>query len=135
MRFRVPANASPIWRHGLDSIPSNLLTRLEVTSQPEQPSTELSLPRPIRAISNPELFAILMHGGWVEFFRRYPHQRQLLQLTPIAFSTEGLDALVYFEYLCGQECRGANAVWLKRDQAQSWKIRKVVSFWKVVPAG
>jgi hypothetical protein len=132
MSFRVPTNALAKWRQQFDSIPSDLPHRLEVASQIWQPSNSLPLPRPIRVLSYAELGGIFKSGpgnGWAEFSRRYPRQGKYLRLTPIAFSADSVDALTYYEYHCGPLCGGGNAVWLERDVAHRWKIRKVVRFW------
>lgn len=132
MSFRVPTNAVSKWRQQFDSIPSDLPPQLEVASRSWQPSTSLPLSRPIRVLPYTELREIFKSGpggGWAEFSRRYPRQRQYLRLTPIVFSADSLDALTYYEYHCGPLCGGGDAVWLKRDAAGRWSVRKVVWFW------
>jgi hypothetical protein len=132
IKFRVPTNARATWQQQFDSIPPDLARQLEVASQNQQPSTALALPRPIRVLSGSEILEIFKSGtgeGWTEFYRRYPRQRKSLRLTPVVFTSDSLDALVYYEYYCGSLCAGGDAVWLKRDKTQRWKIRKVVGFW------
>jgi hypothetical protein len=132
LRFTVPTNTLAKWRQEFDSIPSDLPAKLELASQGQQPGTALPLLRPVRVLPHSEILEIFSRGagsGWVEFSRRYPRQRQYLSLTPVVFTSDSLDALVYYEYGCGPLCGGGDAVWLKRDKAHRWTIRKIIGFW------
>lgn len=132
IRFHVPTNSVEPWRRQFDSIPSDLPPRLEHVSRDRQSSTALPLPRPIRLLPYTELREIFKNGagrGWQEFTRRYPRQRQYLQLSPIVFDADSLNALVYYEYHCGPLCGGGDAVWLTRGLSHKWNVRKVIGFW------
>jgi hypothetical protein len=86
----------------------------------------------MRVLTGAELHEIFSSGpnGWTEFHRRYPKQRGYLGLSPVAFSADSLDALVYYEYHCGGLCGRGDAVWLNRSAATDrWRLRKRVMFW------
>ncbi|MHB1297506.1 MAG: hypothetical protein ACYC0B_03160 [Gemmatimonadaceae bacterium] len=132
LQFRAPAGGVASWRTQFDSIPSELPRRLEVASQSRIPSLALALPRPAKVVTPAELREIFATGpgGWAEFYRRYPKQRSYIRLSPVAFSDDSLNALVYYEYHCGGLRGGGDAVWLARLSSTSrWHVRKRVGFW------
>lgn len=120
------------WRVQYDSIPESLPTALENLSRSRIRTTALSLPRPVYVVTRAtlnELFARGPRDGWVELSRRYPAQRGYLQLSPVAFSGDSLDALVEYGYHCGGLCGEGNVVWLTRRGVGRWRVRKVVRLW------
>ena len=130
--FKVPQGSVPSWRAAFDEIPAALPAALETRSRDKRTSAGLPLPRPIRIVTDAalrEIFAPGVGDGWKEFNRRYPRQRTYYQFSPVAFSTDSLDALVYYEYRCGGRCGGGNAVWLTRRDNVRWQVRKIVTFW------
>ena len=132
LSFRVPRGAVASWRIRFDSIPSSLPQTLEAVSRTKRPSSSLPLPRPARIVTHATLREIFVAGrrdAWDEFYRRYPRQREYLRFTPVAFSADSLDALVYYEYHCGLECGGGDAVWLSRRGGGGWRVQKVIGFW------
>lgn len=132
LAFRVPRDAVPSWRAEFDSIPATLPTLLETVSTAKRSSTVLPLPRPVRIVTSTELGEIFEsrgRGGWQEFYRRYPRHRSYLRFTPVAFSADTLDALVYYEYYCGGLCGGGNVVWFRRQSNGRWQVQKIVAFW------
>lgn len=137
LSFSLPPSAPPYhwraeWRAQFDSLPRGLADALHSISRDKQPSTDLPLPRPVQLITRAtlqEIFGGGTRGGWEEFYRRYPRQRNYLQFSPVAFTKDSLDALVYYEYHCHALCGGGNAVWLTRREGNRWRVRKVLQFW------
>lgn len=132
LTFRVPTEGLSSWHALFDSLPKGLAAALQATSRDKQRSATLPLPRPTQLITSAtlrEIFAGGISGGWAEFYRRYPRQRNYLRFSPVAFTTDSLDALVYYEYRCGGRCGGGNAVWLTRRDGTRWRVRKVFNFW------
>jgi hypothetical protein len=130
--FRAPHGGVPEWHAQFDSIPKALPPALETISLVRRSSRSLPLHRPIRLVTRAELREIFVRGrldSWDEFYRRYPRQRNLLQFSPVAFSTDNRDALVYYEYHCGFECGGGEIVWLVRTERGQWRVRKMVEVW------
>lgn len=130
--FHAPRGGIPTWRTQFDSIPGALPPVLEAVSRSKRASATLPLSRPMRIVTEGErreIFARGIDAGWMEFYRRYPRQRNYLRFSPVAFSRDSLDAMVYYEYHCGGLCGGGDAVWLTRRDDQRWRVRKVVEFW------
>lgn len=130
--FRAPSGGILTWRTQFDSIPRALPLALDEVSRVTRASATLPLSRPVRIITDAERREIFARGievGWVEFYRRYPRQRRYLRFSPVAFSSDSLDAMVYYEYYCGGLCGGGNAVWLTRRDDHTWRVRKVVGLW------
>jgi hypothetical protein len=115
-----------------DSVPEALPPALETLSRVRRSSSDLALQRPIRLVTRSELREIFVRGrrdSWDEFYRRYPRQRNLLQFSPVAFSSDKRHALVYYEYHCGFECGGGEIVWLVRADQRQWRVRKMIEVW------
>ena len=132
LQFRAPQGGVPRWRTQFDAVPAELTHGLETLSRSRRASAQLSLPRPVRIVSADalrEIFSPRMRGGWQEFHRRYPNQRGYLRFSPVAFSADTLDALVYYESHCGGLCGRGEAVWLTRRASAHWRVRKVVGCW------
>ena len=132
LQFRVPESGDPRWRTQFDSIPAELPHGLETLSRSRRASVRLALPRPVRTVSAAalrEIFSLGVGAGWEEFHRRYPNQRSYLRFSPVAFSADSLDALVYYESHCGGRCGRGEAVWLTRRESARWRVRKNVGFW------
>jgi hypothetical protein len=126
-----PAPASP-WRARFDSLPPALVAALASASRPARPTSTLELPRPIRIVTGSELREIFarrreglwLDSAWMELFRRYPHQRSILSLSPVVFNADSTGAMVYYTYSCGAECGGSNVMWLSHGGgAGSWHVR------------
>jgi hypothetical protein len=132
--FRIPpVGTRSEWRRKYDSIPAELPAALAAASRSKRPSSELPLPRPVRFIAHAELTEIFARGvgeGWQEFYRRYPRQRNYLAFSPVVFSADSVDALVYLEYHCGGLCGGGDLYWLTRTgNGRGWRVQKKVMFW------
>ncbi len=128
----VPRGGAASWRAQLDSIPSGLPAALETISSAKRSSASLPLPRPVRILTEAtlrELFAGGPRRGWEEFARRYPGQRRYSAFSPVAFSSDGGEALVYYEYHCGGRCGAGIVVWLTRRRDGRWGVRKLVGLW------
>jgi hypothetical protein len=131
-RWRFACREIPYQAGALSSIPATLPTLLESVSAAKRSSTVLPLHRPVRILTSAELSEIFERpgrSGWQEFYRRYPRQRSYLRFTPVAFSADTLDALVYYEYYCGGLCGEGSAVWLRGQSSGRWQVRKIVGFW------
>lgn len=130
--LQFPAGAVRSFRDQFDSMSSQLPVRLEEISKTRVATESLALPRPMRVLTGAEFREIFSGGpgGWAEFNRRYPKQRGFLGLSPVAFSADSLDALVYYEYNCGGRCGRGATVWLSRSTAADrWRVRRHVTFW------
>lgn len=130
--FRVPTGGVPEWRQEFDSIPAPLTEALAAVSAKLVPTASLPLLNPVRTLSTDERRALFREGpraGWEEFRRRFPSARLYFALTPVAFSADSAQALVYYDYHCGSLCGGGNAVWLTREPVGEWVVRKTVMFW------
>lgn len=132
LQFTLPTGATPAWQAQLDSIPPALAKRLAKESQHQVSSLTLALPRPAIVLGRAEFAEIFAQGprGWPEFHRRYPKQSGYFGLSPVAFSSDSLDALVYYEYHCGGLCGSGAAAWLHRGTiTEPWYVRKTLPFW------
>jgi hypothetical protein len=130
--FHAPTGGVARWRVQFDSIPPDLPTRLEEISREVRATSALALPQPLRTISRAErreIFGADLRGGWEEFYRQFPKQRQYLEFSPVAFSADSSSALVYYQHHCGSRCGGGTAVWLAVRADGRWAVRKVVGFW------
>ena len=133
LSFRMPSREVPAeWRAQFDSIPEDLPLKLEEASLRRRPSSELRLPRPASFVTRTELIDIFVNGphGWQDFYQRYPAHRGYMESSPIAFTTDSLNALVYYEYRCGGLCGHGEVVWLRRQTRDApWRIRKRIELW------
>jgi hypothetical protein len=120
------------FRRRYDGFPSALAGPLEAASSPPRPTETLSLPYPIHVVSSKELNALFGNDpqkGWEGFHRRYPRARSYFAFSPIVYSTNGADALFWYEWYCGSLCAGGEAVWVSRDSQGRWQFRQKVLFW------
>jgi hypothetical protein len=130
--FRAPAtDAVPRWRVQFDSIPPGLVAELVHRSATRLPSSHLALPNTARTITRTELREIFSSGprGWDEFYRRYPRQRLWIALSPVVFSQDSTQALLYREYHCGGLCGRGDLMWLERRADSKWHVRKRLTYW------
>ncbi|MEO9225264.1 MAG: hypothetical protein ABI328_02700 [Gemmatimonadaceae bacterium] len=101
LQFRIPRGAVHEWQTQFDSMPTALPVALERLSRTKQPTAKLPLSRPLNIVTDSilrEIFAGDTGGGWTEFYRRYPRQREYMRFSPVALSADTVDALVYYEY-------------------------------------
>lgn len=131
--FRAPdSRAVPSFRQRWDSIPHELGPTLDSISRQRRPTRDLSLPGRLVVLRAAELKAIFAAGpddGWNEFHRRWPAQRRYYGFSPVAYSKNGGEALVYMEYYCGPLCASGDAYWLSRDADGRWRLRQRIQFW------
>lgn len=130
--FRAPVGGVPAWRTQFDSLPAGLPAALESAGSFRQSSDQLPLPRPTRIVTRRELreiFSVGIDGGWKEFARRYPRQRNYLQFSAVVLTAGYTDALVYYEYHCGGLCGGGEIVWLAPAGNGRWRVRKMIQRW------
>lgn len=88
----------------VDSMPPTLSAALDRLTESRQSTTSLPFPRPVYLLSKTTLRETFLRGtagGWNEFHRRYPRQHGYLEVSPIALSTDTLDALVSYAFRCG----------------------------------
>jgi hypothetical protein len=133
LRYNPPNPPSLSPRPQGDSVPAELFLRLQQVSQIVRPTATLPITRPARLITAGDLKEIFSTGpnpGWGEFKRRYPGHSGWLRFTPVAFTADSLNAMVYYEYHCGSLCGGGNAVWMVRSpNARAWRIHRVMTLW------
>ena len=133
-RFQMPVGAIPSWRQQFDSLPRELAIELDRVSSTRVASQELSLPRPIhvltRALRDSLFGPADLNVGWASFHRRFPSQGQILAFSPVVFSGNGNQAMVFAESQCGGRCGRGELVWLVRDQNKDeWQVRKAILLW------
>jgi len=132
VQFQVPQGSSATWQRQFDDVPFDLVPELARVSQVRQLAAALPLPRPMHGLTQGELHEMFASGAprWTEFHRRYPHQFGYVALSPVVFSSDSLDALVYYDEYCGDFCGVGEAVWLSRRATPgAWKVQKVIRFW------
>ena len=124
--------AVPAWRQHWDSIPPDLGPTLDSVSRQRRSTKELPLPRPVVVLRADSLRAIFSRSpdeGWNEFVRRFPAQRRYFGFSPVAFSKDGINALVYMAYYCGALCASGDAYWLSRAGDGRWRLRQRIQAW------
>lgn len=131
--FYAPAldGAVPEWRRQYAVVPAALPHALAALSGRPVPTAALPLPRPAVVLGAAAMRAMFQGGtdaGWAAFHRRFPRARVRLSVSPVAFSVDGAEAVVYYEYDCGGLCGGGDLAWLARS-ATGWAVRKIVPFW------
>lgn len=132
--FHAPdGRAVPSFRVRWDSIPHELGPSLDSLSRHRRATRDLPLARELVVLAPADLRAIFSTGdpgmGWNEFYRRWPVQRRYFGFSPVAYSEDGNNALVYMEYHCGPLCASGDAYWLVRDADGRWRVRQRVQFW------
>ena len=55
--------------------------------------------------------------------------RQYMSASPVAYSADGEQALVYLERHCGSLCGSGDIVWLVRGSTVTWRIQRVFNVW------
>jgi hypothetical protein len=129
-RYRFDGLRRDWWRR-YDAIPHGLVRRLEAVSLVRQPSSALRLPRPVYLLSKVELreiFSSQVTAGWIEFARRFPHSKRYSAFSKIAYSSDALTALMYYEYHCGGLCGGGDIVLLVREGGR-WRVKQILNLW------
>lgn len=101
-------------RRQQDSLPPGLVERLRAVAARPGDARRLPLPREVRIVSPTRSRQLQAqgHGGTVVY-----------ALSPVAFSADSTDALVYVERHCGALCGNGRAVWLVRASDGRWTVR------------
>jgi hypothetical protein len=53
----------------------------------------------------------------------------VLAITPVAFTDDSAQALVYYEVWCGDLCGGGYELWLVRESDGHWELRQEMAHW------
>jgi hypothetical protein len=127
-------DGTSVWsREHLDSVPGELVSALARLSARPRPSGSLALPRPIRVFTEADLVGpsrAACDAARDEFTRRYPRAQGYLSLSPIGYSADRTQALVYSERGDGGCHRSGVAVWLVRDGGGAWRHRQLIGMWR-----
>ena len=110
-----------------DTTAPGLNAALAQLSKMQRPSTALHLPPPIQVI--PHNLAVRLAGSdLLGELGAVPGRPQgtsgLWSITPIVYTVDGTDAMFsYLEY-CGRNCGEDVTVWLKKDAAGKWSVKR-----------
>lgn len=107
-------------RHDKAVVPPPLPARLSALSTDHAPVHEEAFPAPVRPLSS-------------ESARRLAEARlggtKVLAVTPVAFTDDSTQALVYYEVWCGRLCGGGYELWFVRGHDGRWRIRHEMTHW------
>jgi len=115
-----------------EGVSTELASSLSQASAQKRVTHALRLPAPAHILPAVELREIPSRDPreyWNEFYRRYPRARGYQAFSPIGYSTDGSDALFYYEHYCGSLCGSGKLVWVSRGPNGQWKLRKTVELW------
>ncbi len=89
---------------------------------------EMKFDLPHVLISNKEIDRILNHGGWDDFYERYPDCRGIVWLSRVGFNSNRSQALLYFgnQYT---EYAGEGYLILLTKMNGAWKVAAQVTVW------
>jgi len=110
-----------------DSVVPGLAGALVSLSAPPHAARSLHLPPPIVIISAstpPALRERAMHGPPGQAPSASQGVRGVWQISPIAYSRDGRDAMFYYRLVCGTECGEETIVWAKKNPKGIWEIRR-----------
>jgi hypothetical protein len=129
--FTIPPELVPSswWNKKVDSLPEKLVAELVIKSKIKRASGKMSLPPPFKVVIGPsldDLWRLNTEAGWRTFKERYPRNTKVVYFSPVAFSTDSSEALVYLRYHCGPLCGELILVWLKRDDTGNWRAKNRV---------
>lgn len=116
----------------LRRFPQPLMARLDSLSRAPRPSGSLDIPRHVTIVSDSllrEIFSSGVRGGWEDFRRRYPRRDGCERLSPVAFSADSTEAMVYREVHCGGLCGDGTLYWLRRSSDGRWSVIGSLMFW------
>jgi hypothetical protein len=107
-------------RRGKDIVPPPLPARLSALSAGGTPVLAKAFPPPARTLpaARARRLAAERLGG-----------TGILAVTPIAFTDDSAQALVYYEVWCGSLCGGGYEVWLVRGPDGRWVQRQEMTHW------
>ncbi len=110
-----------------DSVAPGLAAALVALSAPPRAAERLHLPPPIVIISTatpPTLRDRAINGPRGQAPNAAQGVRGVWQLSPIAYSREGRDAMFYYRLMCGMQCGEETIVWARKDARGKWDIRR-----------
>lgn len=107
-------------RHGKAMVPPPLPARLSALSAGRAPVDVEAFPAP-------------MHPLLTESVHRLAEARlggtKVLAVTPVAFTDDSTQALVYYEVWCGRLCGGGYELWLVHGYDGRWHVRQEMAHW------
>ena len=110
-----------------DSVAPGLATRLVALSAPPRPTAGLYLPPPIVIISattSPTQRERAMNGPSGQAPNAAQGVRGVWQLSPIAYSRDGREAMFYYRLVCGTSCSEQTLVWVAKNSKGGWDIKR-----------
>jgi hypothetical protein len=115
------AGASFMFQRRLDSLPPGLSTRLALVSAAAKDARRLALPVWVRIADSTTSQRIQETGLGAAV---------VYSVSPIAFSEDSRNALVYRESLCGAVCGYGEVLWFARELDGTWHQRAHVILWQ-----
>ena len=108
-------------RRGKDVVPIPLPSRLTSLSAEPLPVRPEDFPAPVRLLppTRARQLAAERLGGTM-----------VLAVTPIVFSNDSSQALVYYDGHCGALCGAGYELWLVRSADGRWLLRQDMSHWR-----
>jgi len=80
-------------------------------------------------ISAEEISKFFKHGdGWRKFYESYPKSSGYWDISPVGYSDDGLEALVYLGHHCGYLCGTGHLVLLKKED-DAWVVKNRTMLW------
>lgn len=110
-----------------DSVAPGLAVVLAQISAPPHKTATLHLPPPIVILSAATPQAVrdrAVNGSPGQAPYGSQGVRGVWQLSPIAYSRDGGDAMFYYRLVCGGLCGEETVVWATRDSRQRWQIKR-----------
>jgi hypothetical protein len=122
------------YRLPTDSVVVNLIAELARVSAAQRPSSALGLPFANRVVSRVESDTILarqQYGPGRAGERTHPSPRFIYSFSPVAYTKDGLNAVVYYGYTCGYGlCGAGNVLWLTRRATDTeWRVQRQIYGW------
>jgi hypothetical protein len=107
-------------RRGKAVVPPPLPRRLSALSAGRAPADVEAFPAPVRTLhtESAQRLATERLGG-----------TKVLAVTPVAFTDDSVQALVYYEVWCGRACGGRYELWLVRGPDGRWQLRQEITHW------
>jgi len=66
--------------------------------------------------------------GWEGFYRKYPKSSGYWAFSPVGYSNDSLEALVYVDHSCGYLCGTGHLVLLEKENG-AWIVKNRVMLW------
>lgn len=110
-----------------DSTAPGLNAALANLSKIQVPSTSLHLPAPVRVIPGSIAIALAnadVLGALGSVEGKPQGISGLWAFTPVAYSADKTDAMFSYSELCGRKCGEDVVVWLRKNAASKWEVRR-----------